>query len=68
MGTHRRKQIILRRVVEGQRGFHEALMFELGLGKQGVFQVEERDGGSPGRGKGIMNNDMIDMIWTKGIT
>lgn len=65
MGTHRRKQINLCRVVEGQRGFHEAVMFELGLGRQGVLQVEERGGGSPGIGKSMMSNDMIDMIWTR---
>ena len=47
-------------------GFHEAGTSELGLGKR-VFSVEKRDGGSPGRGKG-MGNGITDMMWTKGMT
>lgn len=32
-----------------------------------MFSVEKRDGGSPGRGKG-MGNGITDMMWTKGMT
>lgn len=57
-------------MAEGQRGFDEAVILELGPRKHGVFGVEEMGGGPPGRGKSRksrMSNDTIDIMWTKGI-
>lgn len=67
-GNPQKEEIILCRVVERPRGFHEAATFELGLGKQ--CSVPGREAGwrvSPGRGKSMMTNDMTDMIWTQGM-